>query len=141
MGDSEECNKSGEANIIMANQSGTPGGTYKVTKAFDLLISEGKKAMRFNVIITEEESQRQLAEREKYLNMCKLEAFNPRSEVQLEDWVDRTAGVVSRNRLGVSLFHELLLLFLHPLRSMSSTMTTYSDRGNNASDTRFTSAS
>ena len=61
---------------------------------------------RFPLQISEKAEDRQLNEREKVLNRIKLEPFSPKTEEQLEDWVDIAAGQISRQNVCLILFQE-----------------------------------
>eukprot|EP00921_Rhytidocystis_pertsovi_P005301 GHVQ01009162.1.p1 GENE.GHVQ01009162.1~~GHVQ01009162.1.p1 ORF type:complete len:195 (+),score=20.49 GHVQ01009162.1:463-1047(+) len=96
-----------ESMCTNTHQNGTPGGTAVTVSQFECLQSEARKAERVRVKVGEEEELKQLRERDKYLKLAKFSDFNPRNEKEFEVWVDESASVVSRIRLGLPVFQEL----------------------------------
>ena len=78
-------------------------------RAEELLLMAGK-SRRFPIRPSEEEEDRQFDCREKLLGRLKFPACCPKTEEELESWVDEAAQIVCRFRACPALFHEAWVL-------------------------------
>ena len=73
---------------------------------FDVLKSLVTRSARFRVTLSLQDRDSQLERRHKLRQALDLPRFNPRTEEELEDWVDEAALQVTRVQLSCALFQE-----------------------------------
>lgn len=86
----------------MVEVVGTSEGAPKEEVALKIVGEAG----RFRVRMTPAEKESQIERRARILSQQGFPPFSPRSEEELEDWVDSVVGPVNRSQLCVRLFQE-----------------------------------